>query len=135
MFFLYIMAQYPCLLHGYQAQLVKNPPPMWKTWVQSLEKGTVPTLQYSDLENPMDCIVHKQLLFHFIQVSSHTQSLRFFSNFLLKDMNFLGGPVAKTLHSQCRGLGFDPWRGRGRGQILRATTKILHAATSEAAKY
>ena len=20
-----------------------------------------------------------------------------------------GGPVAKTLHSQCRGPGFDPW--------------------------
>ena len=22
-----------------------------------------------------------------------------------------GGPVAKTLHSQCRGPGFDPWSG------------------------
>ena len=23
--------------------------------------------------------------------------------------DFLGGPVVKTLSSQCRGLGFDPW--------------------------
>ena len=47
------------------AQLVKNLPAMWETWVQSLgwedplEKGkaTYP-LQYSGLENSMDCIVH-----------------------------------------------------------------------------
>ena len=24
---------------------------------------------------------------------------------------FPGGPVVKTLHSQCRGPGFDPWSG------------------------
>ena len=24
---------------------------------------------------------------------------------------FPGGPVAKTLHSQCKGPGFDPWLG------------------------
>ena len=42
------------------AQLVKNPPAMWETWVRSLgwedplEKG----IQYSGLENSMDCIVH-----------------------------------------------------------------------------
>ena len=47
------------------SQLVKNPPTMWDTWVRSLrwedplEKGkaTYP-LQYSGLENSMDCIVH-----------------------------------------------------------------------------
>ena len=50
------------------AQLVKNPPAMQKTWVRSL--GSIPglerspgegngyTLQYSGLENSMDCIVH-----------------------------------------------------------------------------
>ena len=46
------------------AQLVKNPPAMWETWVKSLgwedplgeEKGY--PLQYSGLENPMDYIVH-----------------------------------------------------------------------------
>ena len=56
------------------AQLVKNPPAMWEAWVQSLgwedplEKGKatlsnisrIPEylLQYSGLENSMDCIVH-----------------------------------------------------------------------------
>ena len=46
------------------AQLVKNPPAMRETWVQSLvgedalEKGKAYPLQYSGLENSMDCIVH-----------------------------------------------------------------------------
>ena len=45
------------------AQLVKNPPAMWETWVQSLgwkvpgERKGYP-LQCSGLENPMDCIVY-----------------------------------------------------------------------------
>ena len=43
------------------AQLGKNLPAMWETWVQSLgwedplEKG-VYSLQYSGLENSMDCM-------------------------------------------------------------------------------
>ena len=46
------------------AQLVKNPPAMRETWVQSLgredplEKGKAYPLQCSGLENSMDCIVH-----------------------------------------------------------------------------
>ena len=48
------------------AQLVKNPPAMQETWVQSLdwedplEKGKAwsGSLQYSGLENSLDCIVH-----------------------------------------------------------------------------
>ena len=28
-----------------------------------------------------------------------------------KYRHFPGGPVAKTLHLQCRGSGFDPWSG------------------------
>ena len=45
------------------AQLVKNPPSMRETWAQCL-LGTSPgggkgyPLQYSGLENSMDCIVH-----------------------------------------------------------------------------
>ena len=41
--------------------LVKNLPAMWETWVQSLgwkdtlEKGKAYPLQYSGLENSMDC--------------------------------------------------------------------------------
>ena len=49
------------------AQLVKNPPAMQETWVQSLdwedplEKGKAwsGSLQYSGLENSMDSIVHR----------------------------------------------------------------------------
>ena len=46
------------------AQLVKNLPAMRETWVWSLgwedplEKGKATQLQYSGLENSMDCIVH-----------------------------------------------------------------------------
>ena len=46
------------------AQLVNNPPAMWKTWVRSLgwedplEKGTGYPLQYSGLENSMDDTVY-----------------------------------------------------------------------------
>ena len=52
------------------AQLVKNLRAMWETWVLSLgwedplEEGSSPgegnsyPLQYSDLENSIDCIVH-----------------------------------------------------------------------------
>ena len=46
------------------AQLVKNAPAMWETWVRSLdwedslEKGKAIHLQYSGLKNSMDCIFH-----------------------------------------------------------------------------
>ena len=46
------------------AQLVKNLPAMWETWVQSLSwedspgEGKGYPLQYAGLENSMDCIVH-----------------------------------------------------------------------------
>ena len=59
-------------------QLIKNLPAMWETWVRSLgwedtlEKGTLYSLQYSGLENSMDCIVYgvaksrtRQRDFHF----------------------------------------------------------------------
>ena len=46
------------------ALLVKNPPAMSETWVQSLgwedlETGKGYPLQYSGLENSMDCTVHE----------------------------------------------------------------------------
>ena len=46
------------------AQLIKNPPAMWETRVPSLGWEDLPgegndyPLQYSGLENSMDCIVH-----------------------------------------------------------------------------
>ena len=41
------------------AQLVKNLPAMWETWVGKIpwRRERLP-LQYSGLENSMDCIVH-----------------------------------------------------------------------------
>ena len=38
------------------AQLVKNSPAMWETWVQLLGEGKVYPLQYSGLENSVDCL-------------------------------------------------------------------------------
>ena len=43
-----------------------------------------------------------------------------------QNQDFPGGPRAKTLNSQCREPGFDPWLGN---QISHAATKSLHAAT------
>ena len=46
------------------AQLVKNPPTMWETWVPSLdwkdllEMGMAYPLQYTGLKNSTDCVVH-----------------------------------------------------------------------------
>ena len=39
------------------------------------------------------------------------------------------GPVAMTLHSQCRGPGFDPWSGN---ESPRATPERSHAAAETA---
>ena len=49
------------------AQLVKNPPATWETWVRSLgwedplEEGNGYPLQYSGLENSVDCIAHGRI--------------------------------------------------------------------------
>ena len=46
-----------CIWASLVTQLVKNPPAMRETWVWSLGWKGYP-LQYSGLENSMDCIVH-----------------------------------------------------------------------------
>ena len=52
------------LMASLVAQLVKNPPTMWETWVRSLGwedppgEGKGYPVQYSGLENSRDCIVH-----------------------------------------------------------------------------
>ena len=50
---------------SFVAQMVKNPPAMWETWVQSLswedpleKEMATHSSQYSCLENSMDSIVH-----------------------------------------------------------------------------
>ena len=77
------------------AQLLKNPPAMWETWVWSLgwedplEKGNSYPLRYSCLENFMDCIVHgvaksqtrlSDFHFHFLLVVSLYDLNLHFSN-------------------------------------------------------
>ena len=53
-----------CFWASLVAQWVKNLPAMWETWVwflgwdYALENEIWRTLQYSGLENSMDCIVH-----------------------------------------------------------------------------
>ena len=73
------------------AQLVKNPPDTWETWVQSLgwedplEKGKAYTLQYSGLENSTDFIVHGV-------AKSRTQ----LSDFHLKKKSYLNKDFSPT---------------------------------------
>ena len=38
------------------------------------------------------------------------------------DMDFPGGPVARTPHSQCWGHGFNPWSGN---QIPHTATRFV----------
>ena len=72
-------------------QLVKNPPAMQETWVQSL--GSIPgfrrspgegkgyPLQYSGLENFMDCIVHEVTELDATErISLHFTSLGWYGN-------------------------------------------------------
>ena len=42
---------------SFVAQLVKNLPAVQETWVRSPGEGKGPPLQYSCLENSMDCVV------------------------------------------------------------------------------
>ena len=71
------------------AQLVKYPPAVQETWVQSLgwgdplEKGKATPLQYSGLENSMDCIVYGV-------TKSQTQLSNFY--FSLQFLNIRHGP-------------------------------------------
>ena len=71
----------PVYLGSSTGLLVGNPPAMWETWVQSLGwedspgEGKGYPLQYSGLENFMDCIVHwvtkshtRLSHFHFLNV-------------------------------------------------------------------
>ena len=67
------------------AQLVKNLPAMWETWVRSLcwrdalEKGKGYPCQYSGLENAMDCIFHgvtKSRLYIYVSFFFFAKSLQ-----------------------------------------------------------
>ena len=64
--------------------------------------------------------LYRSTLFYLI----YTYRYRKFSN-----GDFPGGPVTKTLHSQCRGTRFNPWLGKTR--FPHATTKSSHAVTRD----
>ena len=91
------------------AQLVKNLPAVWETWVQSLgwedplEKGKVTTLQYSGLENSRDYTVHGVTKTQTrLRDSLHFTSLHWSSQIAL---------VVKNLPANAgdRRLRFNPW--------------------------
>ena len=59
-----ILQQFKLYWASLVVQLVKNPPAMQETWARSLgwedplEKGKATQLQYSCLENSMDCVAY-----------------------------------------------------------------------------
>ena len=89
------------------AQLVKNLPAMQETWVsiprlgRSLGEGHDYALQYSDLENSMDCIVH-----------GVSKSRTWLSDFHSLVLCFPGGSDDKRVCLQCRRPRLDPWVGK-----------------------
>ena len=109
------------------AQLVKNPPAM-QTWVRSLcwedpGEGNSYPLQYSGLENSMDCVVHgvtksqtRLSDFHFYVNAAFFCFFKILLSILLKRKNnqdlqfreFPGSPVVRTQHFHCHGPGSIP---------------------------
>ena len=91
----YFVDGIPLLWASLIAQLVKNPPAMWETWVRSL--GLVPgegkgyPLQYSSLENSMDCIVHQV-------TKSQTRLRDFHFTFLCKNILVWCSPIYFCFH-------------------------------------
>ena len=53
-------------------------------------------------------------------------------NVSLELLEFPGGPVAKTPHSQCREPGFDSWLGN---KIPNGTTKSSYTTTKDLTCY
>ena len=86
------------------AQLVKNPPAMQETrvrslgWKDPLEKGTATPVQYSGLENSMDCIVSVlfSILFSLYSPWGHKESTEHLSLSLHKVLS----PAPNTVQAQ-----------------------------------
>ena len=57
---------------------------------------------------PLEFLGNLQLVRNMLE-TTHREEKVFSSRVMSRD--FPGGPVAKTLHSQCRGPRFDPWSG------------------------
>ena len=90
------------------AQLVKNLPAMWESWLwRSPAEVKGYPLQYSGMENSMDCIVHGVAKsqtwpsnFHF-----HFFTFNLFKIGVIIDQGFPGGSVAKNSHTNARVAG------------------------------
>ena len=87
-------------------------------------------LQYSDLENPMDCPWGRR-------ESDTTDTLTFTylsqdPEFKILGMNSAGDPVIKTLRSQCRGTASIP--GQGRCRIHHGSAKKMKITKLNAMK-
>ena len=64
----------------------------------------LPKMQHNSSVLFLDLQNENKLIGFFLTI---TKKLEFLKNIKYRD--FPGGPVAKTLHSQCRGPRFDPW--------------------------
>ena len=93
------------------AGLVKNPPAMWETWVQSLswkdplEKGITTHSSYFGLENSMDCIVHgvtksRTLLSNFLRYREQTAGCQRVKRQEGKEVKFVKGIKKQTSNSK-----------------------------------
>ena len=63
----------------------------------------------------------------FLCICIHIYIIYYFLTVRTALWGLLGGPMAKTLRSQCRGPGINSWSG---SQIPHATAKSSHAATT-----
>ena len=88
------------------AQLVKNPPAMWETWVRSLswedplEKGKATHSSILGLENSMDCIVHG-VSKSWTQLSDFHFTLFLCVSFLALSCVFLEGKSYSSVYPSC----------------------------------
>ena len=81
------------------------------------------TLEMVKMVNFMLCTFYhnkKKIFFNQNKKKPGTKENILYDSIKEKFRDLPGGPVSRTLSSQCRGPGFDPWSGNW---ITRATTK------------
>ena len=83
-----------------------------KNTLEGIKSRKTETAEWiSDLEDRMGEITAMEQNKE-IRMKRNINSLRaLWDNIKRTNRDFPGGPVGKTLHSQCRGPGFDPWSG------------------------
>ena len=71
-----------------------------------IARKNINNLKYADDTTPM-AESEKELKSLLMKVKEESEK----AGLKLNIRDFPGAPVAKTLHSQCKGSGFDPWSG------------------------